>query len=295
MRTAITAILLVLLLGCQQTNATAEGSTATPNKNTNQNSNDMTQPTDSADVLVDISTTLGEVRVRLFGDTPKHRDNFVKLVNEGYYNGVLFHRVISDFMIQTGDPDSKGAPKGSQLGAGGPGYTLEAELEFPKHYHRRGALAAARQGDQVNPERRSSGSQFYIVTGKTYAPAELERMDSQLRNACLQGVFNKLASERMDEIRAMQARGDQAGLERLQSELIAITESKVNPRAPMLSDEMRKVYSTEGGTPHLDGQYTVFGQVESGMDVVEKIENVATDRSDRPIDDVKILKISIVK
>lgn len=295
MRTVITALLLVLLLGCQQTNATADGSTATPNATSNPNSNDMTQPTDSADVLVDISTTLGEIRIRLYGDTPKHRDNFVKLVNEGYYNGVLFHRVISDFMIQAGDPDSKGAPKGSQLGAGGPGYTLEAEIEFPKHYHRRGALAAARQGDQVNPERRSSGSQFYIVTGQSYTPAELERMESQLRNTRLQGVFNQLASERMDEIRAMQARGDHAGLERLQSELIALTESKVNPREPMLSAEMRKAYSEEGGAPHLDGQYTVFGQVESGMDVVEKIEKVATDRSDRPIDDVKILKMSIVK
>ncbi|MDE6310031.1 MAG: peptidylprolyl isomerase [Muribaculaceae bacterium] len=257
----------------------------------------MTQPnpTDTNDVLVDISTTMGDIRIRLFGDTPAHRDNFVKLVKEGYYNGVLFHRVISDFMIQTGDPDSKTAAKGQQLGSGGPGYTLEAEIKFPKHFHQRGALAAARTGDQVNPERRSSGSQFYIVTGQAYTPSQLDRMESQLRQAQMQGIFNQLATERMDQIRQMQAAGDSQGLQKLQEELIAITESRVDPNAPVLTPEMRQAYSTVGGAPHLDGQYTVFGQVESGMDVVDKIEKVATDRSDRPVDDVKIISMTIVK
>lgn len=255
----------------------------------------MAQPTDTNDVLVDIHTSMGDIRVRLFGDTPKHRDNFVKLVNEGYYNGVLFHRVISDFMIQTGDPDSKTAAKGARLGSGGPGYTLEAEIDFPKHFHRRGALAAARQGDQVNPERRSSGSQFYIVTGQAYTEAQLDRMESQLRNAKMQGIFNKLAAERMDQIRAMQANNDQAGLQKLQQELIAITEQSVDPNAPILTPQMRQAYAKEGGAPHLDGQYTVFGQVESGMDVIDKIEKAATDSADRPVDDIKIISMSIVK
>ncbi len=279
MRITLMLAMLISLVSCQKSQAM----------------NESNPTTDTNDVLVDINTTMGDIRIRLFADTPKHRDNFVKLVNEGYYNGVLFHRVISDFMIQTGDPDSKTAAKGQQLGSGGPGYTLEAEIQYPKHFHQRGALAAARTGDQVNPERRSSGSQFYIVTGQAYTSAQLDRMESQLRQAQMQGIFNQLAAERMDQIRQMQAAGDSQGLQKLQEELITITESKVDPNAPVLTPEMRQAYSTVGGAPHLDGQYTVFGQVESGMDVVDKIEKVATDRSDRPVDDVKIISMTIVK
>ena len=137
---------------------------------------------DKNQITVNIETTEGNIKVRLFNDTPLHRDNFVKLAKEGYYNGLLFHRVINDFMVQGGDPNSKDAPAGKRLGEGGPGYTVEAEITEPVHIHRRGALAAARQGDQVNPERRSSGSQFYIVTGKKYAPEELSKMEQQLEN-----------------------------------------------------------------------------------------------------------------
>lgn len=298
MRITLLLAMLISLVSCQKSQATTSEDTDRASTPTSpQKSQAMTQsnPNDSNDVLVDIKTTMGDIRIRLFGDTPAHRDNFVKLVNQGYYNGVLFHRVISDFMIQTGDPDSKTAAKGQQLGSGGPGYTLEAEIQFPKHFHQRGALAAARTGDQINPERRSSGSQFYIVTGQTYSAAQLDRMESQLRQAQMQGIFNQLATERMDQIRQMQAAGDSQGLQKLQEELIAITESKVDPNAPVLTPEMRQAYSTVGGAPHLDGQYTVFGQVESGMDVVDKIEKVATDRSDRPVDDVKIISMTIVK
>ena len=134
----------------------------------------------NADAFVEIKTSEGDITVRLFGDTPKHRDNFLKLVKEGYYDNVLFHRVINEFMVQTGDPDSKAAPVGKMLGSGGPGYTLDAEIVYPSHFHKRGALAAARQGDQVNPERRSSGSQFYIVTGKAYNDSTLSQMERQL-------------------------------------------------------------------------------------------------------------------
>lgn len=256
----------------------------------------MANKTDSTDVLVDIKTTAGDIRVRLFGDTPRHRDNFIKLVNEGFYDGVLFHRVINEFMIQTGDPDSKTAKKGQQLGAGGPGYQIDAEIVYPKHFHRRGALAAARQGDQVNPRRQSSGSQFYIVTGRVSSEAEMSRMEQQLDMMRKQGIFQQLAGERQDEIRRMQMAGDHAGLEALRQQLIAITEEKAaNDSTPAMTATQREAYSTVGGAPHLDGQYTVFGQVEQGMDVVDKIEKAATDANDRPIDDIKIISMSIVK
>ena len=144
-------------------------------------------------VIVKISTPKGDIRVRLYDETPQHRDNFVKLVNEGFYNGTLFHRVIKGFMIQGGDPDSIGAPAGKMLGTGGPGYNVPAEIVYPQLFHKRGALAAARQSDEVNPERESSGSQFYIVWGKVYKAAELKQLEHQMKMQQDQNIFNALA------------------------------------------------------------------------------------------------------
>ena len=250
---------------------------------------------EKGDALVDIKTSVGDIRVRLFGDTPLHRDNFLKLVKEKYYDGVLFHRVINEFMVQTGDPDSKEAAENARLGAGGPGYTLEAEIIYPRHFHHRGALAAARQGDQVNPERRSSGSQFYIVTGKAYNEQQLAQMEKQLQIARKQEIFNKLAEERRDTIITLRKNRDQVSLKALQDELVAITEKKAQENPATLTPEQKKAYSTVGGTPHLDGQYTVFGEVVSGMDVVEKIEKSQTNSQDRPLDDIRIISMKIVK
>ena len=232
---------------------------------------------------VKIETTLGDIIVRLYDETPIHRDNFVKLVKEGYYDGTLFHRVIKDFMIQGGDPDSKGAPAGKMLGVGGPDYTLEAEIKDDL-YHKRGALAAARQGDEVNPERRSSGSQFYIVWGQVYKENQLNQLGKQIRMQKVQDAFNDLAKARREEIMQMRRERNRAGLQELQDQLIAEAENKVGKQG--LTDEQMKLYSTVGGTPHLDGQYTVFGEVEEGLNVVEQIQNTATGRADRPTNDI---------
>lgn len=290
--------LMIMTMGCGKADG---GSAGAADKTTDKETavmNMTTMANDTADVnkedvTVKISTTMGDIRVRLYGDTPRHRDNFIKLAKEGFYDGVLFHRVINEFMVQTGDPESKNAPKGKMLGSGDPGYTLEAEFVYPKHFHKRGALAAARQGDQVNPDRRSSGSQFYIVTGKAYGAAQMEQMEAQLQMAQQQGIFQRLVGENRAKIQEMQRNGDQAGLMKLQDELIAITEAEAAENPATLTEEQRKAYSTEGGTPHLDGQYTVFGEVISGMDVVDAIQKVDTDRNDRPTEDVKIISVEV--
>lgn len=241
---------------------------------------------------VKIQTTLGDITVRLYDETPLHRDNFVKLVKEGYYDGTLFHRVIQNFMIQGGDPDSKGAPAGKQLGTGGPGYTVEAEIR-KDIFHKRGALAAARQGDEVNPERRSSGSQFYIVWGQVYNEGQLRQFSRQMEMQQMQSVFNRLAMQRRDEIMQYRRERNTAALQELQEKLAAEAQNKVKQEGAGMSDEQLKIYSTVGGTPHLDGQYTVFGEVEQGLDVVEMIQLTATARGDRPVDDIE-MKMTII-
>ena len=240
---------------------------------------------------VKIQTMLGDIVVRLYDETPIHRDNFVKLVEEGYYDGTLFHRVIKDFMIQGGDPDSKGAPAGKMLGVGGPDYTLEAEIK-DGIFHKRGALAAARQGDEVNPERRSSGSQFYIVWGQVYNEGQLKQFSKQLRMQKVQQAFNALAASHREEIMQMRRERNRVGLQELQDKLAAEAESQV--KGGGLTEEQQKIYATVGGTPHLDGQYTVFGEVEDGLDVVEMIQGTATGRGDRPIDDIE-MRITVIE
>ena len=242
-----------------------------------------------------IKTTEGDIVIRLYDETPRHRDNFLKLAKNGYFNGTLFHRVIKDFMIQGGDPDSKNAPKGKILGTAGPDYTIPAEFVYPRYFHKRGALSAARTGDEVNPDRESSGSQFYIVWGKIYKPAELKQMERQMAMQQEQEVFNLLAKEHREEIMEFRRNRDQAGLQTLQEQLIEETKKICRQKGkPTFTTEQTEAYTTVGGTPFLDNQYTVFGEVEEGINVVERIQNRKTDRNDRPTEDVKVESIAIL-
>ena len=201
--------------------------------------------------MVRMHTTEGVVDMRLYNETPKHRDNFVKLVREHVLDSLLFHRVIRDFMIQGGDPLSKNAAPGEELGNGDLGYTIEPEFMPMKHFHRRGVLAAAREGDDVNPERRSSATQFYIVWGQVFTAEGLEKYKAR---------YEARMKRKMD-----------------------------------ITPEQYDVYTTVGGTPHLDGLDTVFGEGTSGLDVVDRIQRMPCDANDRPLQDVRILKVELLK
>jgi peptidyl-prolyl cis-trans isomerase B (cyclophilin B) len=187
--------------------------------------------------IVEIKTEYGTIIMKLYDDTPLHRDNFLKLTSDSFFNGILFHRVIKNFVVQGGDPDSKNAKPDVELGNGGPGYEIPAEFN-PALYHKRGAVGAARESDSINPEKKSSGSQYYIVVGKVFTDAKLDSLEKK---------YNK-----------------------------------------KFTSQQREIYKTIGGTPHLDGRYTVFGEVSEGMDVVDKISNLATNKQDRPVKDIKM-------
>lgn len=215
----------------------------------------LSLPSFSQDALprqqVVLETDSGTIRIELFNETPLHRDNFLKNVREGIYDGVLFHRVITNFMIQTGDTVSRHAVPGQLLGESKEGEKIPAEIRFPEIFHKRGSLAAAREGDEVNPERKSSQHQFYIVWGRRLSDMMLDQVQ-----------------DRLDEVTGGQIK---------------------------LTPELREAYQRFGGTPHLDGQYTVFGQVVEGLDVVNRIQWTETDANNRPLNDIRIIKAKIVE
>lgn len=243
--------------------------------------------------LVKLETTMGNITVALYNETPKHRDNFIKLVKEGVYDNTLFHRVIKQFMIQAGDPDSKNASDTAMLGSGDVGYTIPAEFN-PKFFHKKGVLAAARQGDDVNPEKASSGCQFYIVTGRKFTEPQLLGMENKINEQREEALFDSLARQHMKEIYKMRKAGDNAGLLELQDTLEAQARELADKEEKFrFTPEQIKAYSTIGGAPHLDGSYTVFGEVTEGMEVVDNIEIAKTNRADRPIENIRILKASI--
>ncbi len=246
------------------------------------------------ETLVRLETTQGNISLKLYDETPKHRDNFIKLVKDGVYDSTLFHRVIRNFMIQAGDPQSKTASDTAMLGNGDVGYTVPAEFN-PKFFHKRGVLAAARQGDEVNPDRESSGCQFYIVTGRKFSEAQLINLENQMNEARVESVFQELARKHMKEIYKLRRAGDNDGLLELQDTLEAQARAQAGKEPALkFTKEQIQAYTTVGGAPHLDGAYTIFGDVVEGMDVVEKIVNAKTGRADRPVVDIRILKAEVL-
>lgn len=237
--------------------------------------------------LVEITTPYGKMKVLLYDDTPLHKENFLSLVEQGKYDSLIFHRVIRDFMIQGGDPTSFHAPRGAQLGEKEIGEPIEAEFRYPQHIHKRGALAAARMPDKVNPDRKSSGSQFYIVQGQRLTNEQLDiieqKRNTQLKNA----IFYRIQHFYEDSLRYYQEHGMAQQLADLQSRvLIKVAEMAEDEGLFVIPDSVREIYMNEGGVPHLDGQYTVFGEVVEGFEVIDSIASVATDRNDRPNRDV---------
>jgi len=231
----------LLMLACSQASQADTATTGSDNQE-QKNPTKKKKPAQMTKVL--LKTSMGDIVIALYDETPLHKENFIKLVNDKYYDGVLFHRIIQNFMIQTGDPESKTAKPGQMLGNGGPGYTIPAEF-VPGLYHKRGAVAAARMGDNVNPKKESSGSQFYIVDGRVFSTNDLNRV--------------------------IQMTGKTYSMEQI------------------------KDYTSIGGAPHLDGDYTVFGEVVSGMEIVDKIAAQQKDGRDRPLEDIKIISAEIMK
>lgn len=231
----------LLMLACSQASQADTATTGSDNQE-QKNPTKKKKPAQMTKVL--LKTSMGDIVIALYDETPLHKENFIKLVNDKYYDGVLFHRIIQNFMIQTGDPESKTAKPGQMLGNGGPGYTIPAEF-VPGLYHKRGAVAAARMGDNVNPRKESSGSQFYIVDGRVFSTNDLNRV--------------------------------------------------IQMTGKTYSQEQIKDYTSIGGAPHLDGDYTVFGEVVSGMEIVDKIAAQQKDGRDRPLEDIKIISAEIMK
>lgn len=240
--------------------------------------------------VVLIETSYGNIKLKLYNETPLHRDNFLKLIGEGFYKDLLFHRVIKDFMIQGGDPSSRTASASVSLGGGDLAYTIPAEFRIPQYFHKKGALAAARIGDDVNPEKASSASQFYIVTGKKLSDKDLKNMEKQRIERQKQVLFNELQVLHRPTIKELYSNGDRETLAELRTNLYQEVEEEVKEREVefLFTPEQREAYKEVGGTPFLDGEYTVFGEVIEGMDIVEKIQDQKTKTGDRPVEDIRM-------
>jgi peptidylprolyl isomerase len=248
-------------------------------------------PAGNDNTIVSMKTTMGDIKIKLYDGTPKHRDNFIQLVKSGFYEGISFHRVIKDFMIQAGDPDTK-SPSGKNLPDSIKTYTIPAEFNS-QYFHKKGALAAAREGDEVNPGMRSSGTQFYLVQGVVYSDADLNQAEQKINSNAKQSQFTSFMKATADSLRLTGKPISEAEVQQIAS--VKMFQYLTSYKDFKLPEENRSVYKSIGGTPRLDGSYTVFGEVIEGLDVIDKIAAVQTDNSDRPVNDVKILKIKIVK
>lgn len=248
-------------------------------------------PVGNENTIVSVKTSLGDIKIKLYDGTPNHRDNFIHLVNSGFYDGVLFHRIIKNFMIQAGDPStktdfSKNFPDSVKT------YTIPAEFNN-QYFHKKGALAAARQGNDVNPKMRSSGTQFYIVQGVKFSDDELNLAEQKINSNVKQSHFTGLIKETADSVRLSGKSITDGEIQEIAS--VKMFQYLTDFKDYKISEDQRNAYKTIGGTPRLDGTYTVFGEVIEGLDIVDKIAEVQTDANDKPLNDVKIIKIKIIK
>lgn len=256
-------------------------------------SNSVDEPERQTKVL--ISTDYGDITLLLYNATPLHRDNFIKNIKAGIYDSLLFHRVIANFMIQGGDPESKNAEPGTMLGNGGLNYTVKAEISKDL-FHKKGALCAARQGDDVNPNKESSSTQFYIVQGQVYTDEMIQKMEARINQMTQNAIFfelleleeNKMFKERFNTCRDTK---DQEGTMKLYVEMKEQILKIFNERGGefKFTEAQKEVYKTLGGAAHLDGNYTVFGEVTEGLDVIDKIANEKVDGNNRPLKDIKMV------
>ena len=247
-------------------------------------------PGGNENTLISMKTTLGEIKIRLYDRTPLHRDNFIKLVNSGFYDGVSFHRVIKDFMIQGGDPATRTGLPNDQMDTLSK-YTIPAEFR-KEYFHKKGSLAAAREGNNVNPEMRSSGTQFYIVQGIKYTREELKTAEERINSNIKQGLFGKLLKEIADSARLSGTPLQDSEIQELAS--LKMFQYLTDNKDFKYSEEQIDIYVSLGGTPRLDGTYTVFGEVIEGIDIVDKIAAVQTDNRDKPLGDIRIIKMKII-
>lgn len=244
----------------------------------------------SQSTIVEISTNMGNMKFRLYDDTPKHRRAFVELADEGYYNGTLFYRVIQDFLIQGGSKSSKDAPPGKRIGYGDPDKTVDDEI-LPNHFHKKGALCAPRQPDEKNPFKQSDISQFYIVKGSVYTMGELDTMEMAvnrpIRNKIVHDVMTPEIREELAKLKEEKKVKEFRALAQDVKDQIE-TQYNLNPGVLEFSEEQRKAYTTIGGYPDLDGKYTIFGECISGFETIDKIAALPVDENNRPFTDVKI-------
>jgi cyclophilin family peptidyl-prolyl cis-trans isomerase len=248
-------------------------------------------PGGNENTTISVKTTLGDIKIRLYDETPIHRDNFIRLVNSGFYDGISFHRVIKSFMIQAGDPDTK-SPRPANFPDSLKTYTIPAELN-DLYFHKKGALAAARQGNDVNPEMRSSGTQFYLVQGVRFSDEDLNMAEQRVNSNIKQSRFNNFIKEVSDSVKLSGNTITDAEIQEIAS--VKMFQYLTAYKDFKIPEDHRNIYRTSGGTPRLDGTYTVFGEVIEGLDIVDKIAEVETDSADKPLTDIKIIKMKILK
>jgi cyclophilin family peptidyl-prolyl cis-trans isomerase len=242
-----------------------------------------------------ISTEYGNIKIKLYDDTPLHRDNFVKLTEKGFYDGLLFHQILKDVMIEGGDPSSRNVSQNRQIGVGqGIGYTIPAEINFPKNFNKFGAIGALREDDNVNPKKESSGSSFYLVTGRVYTNQELDEIEKDEKDRRINRILNVLVIKKKDSIQILQKINDLKQLVAFQRKLIDQANKEYKEKSEFIfTKEQRKIYTTVGGCPQMDNQYTVFGEVIEGFDVLKKISAAKIGFYYRPTQDIK-MKIKLI-